>query len=242
MIHPYRIALFASFVLNVEFAIHAQDAPRQDGLSQAEKQSLHERIREILEKHRDVPIDRESPEYGLFAIVGEAAKSDRAFVDELINLTVIRDVPGDTTEKFSPAGFSPAGRQLQIIGSGVTEVIKTHLNSGRLSTWQSWVLSDILRTFQLMDQGPDGVTIPAIILDSYGELWPTFAPSAPTTQPALVQPPIVAVPGAPLTEKSETEPNLSSKSNEFTLAVILVISAILLWLLIKRHRHSYRGT
>jgi hypothetical protein len=193
----------------------------------------------MLENHKDVPIDRESPDYGLFAIVGEAAKNDREFVDELIKLTVIRDVPGRTTEKCNPVSFSPSGRELIRIGSGLKDVIQEHFQSGRLSEWQSWVLSDVLRTYQLIELGSDGVTIPAIVLDSQGRLWPVFSPATSTNQSTLDQNQIDAATNTDPVNAKFSRRERPSVKGQFSVALTLLFVA-LIWGLLKRYGRIVR--
>lgn len=211
----------------------AQTPPINPILSESQKQTLYQEIHSLLQKYREVPLAPDSQDFGLFATVGKAAQTNPEFVDKLIDLTAIQEVPPDTTEKLSPTRLSPAGRELLIIGGGVKASIQARLDRGDLTTQQKAVLNDVIHFLDLRATKSPQVAVP---LKPSGQQSETADPSgrlAPTSLPTSIQPPAPKkTPGSKFVSAPSEEP---TSSTPWSISVVLIVAALgLLWLRLKR--------
>ncbi len=109
MNRQFCLRLLWLLALFVRTALVAQTQPANAMLSELNKQALHREIRSFLQKHHEIPIAPDSPDFGLFAIVGKAARENSSFVDELIDLTAIQEAPPDQPQGTGSMGTTYTG-------------------------------------------------------------------------------------------------------------------------------------
>ncbi|HEY3898258.1 MAG TPA: hypothetical protein VGM54_06580 [Chthoniobacter sp.] len=147
--------LFLAFVVPHLNAVEGEQSFSQiQGLPPAERdQKIRARLSVILNRYEVTDIDPNSEDYKFLEDLGHHSDVAIGFTDDLIRLTVVREPPLTTTERYRALDLSPAGRALAGIGMPAETKVKAALADPRLDPWQRLVLTDVLPS--LHHQGVD---------------------------------------------------------------------------------------
>jgi len=199
-------------------------------------EELHRDVERLTNKYETVRISPTSPDYSLLQRRAHEAKVC-GFFEDLFQLTRIREVTPDTTEKFAPVSVSPAGRELLGVGEAAKPLILEYITKGNVTEWQTRVLKDVLRSFELrkkyeMERAAQAAGLPPppktpdppadVIRAEFPGDFPAGIPSKPSPVPKASDEKPVAV---------SKEPNSMSW---VVWPVVVAAGLALLWVLRKR--------
>ena len=231
LLYLKHFILLTVLALSFQTALVAQTPAIHSTLSETE---LHQAIHTLLQKYREVPMARDSPDFSLFETVGKAAQANPAFLDKLIDLTAIQEVRPDTTELLSAMRLSPAGRELYKIGDGARAAIQVRLGRGDLTMVQRSVLDEVIHFLDLQAANSSQDTAP---VEASGRQNVTAQPSNSLLTPNL--PSSKTPPAQEKAAEAKPTPHATSKepnsSTPWSIMIGVGLAALgLLWLLLKR--------
>lgn len=224
---PIRVYLLGIVCLFAVSAVCGQAVPTKVELRSGQLDEMRKHADHLKTTYREIGIVPNTPDYVLFEQIAVAALFAPQFIEDLIDLTVIKDRLPDSTEPIPPFGFSPAGRQLLMLGEASRQPIEARMAGSTLTDWQRQVLKDVLHFLDVDQQRKDptsaGVQAKAIrqaaiarmAKDGTLGVWPDL-PSNPT-------PP------------SEAPEPLPPQSRAWIVWLFAVLAAITgLWLLVRK--------
>jgi hypothetical protein len=113
--------------------------------TEIEVRDVQARFHEILGKYLRAPMPRDSEDSRFIDELAKHPPMAIAVIDDLIQLTQIREEPLLTTEDYTAITLSPGGRVLAVIGEPAKEKVKRALEDTKTRGWQRSVLTDVLR-------------------------------------------------------------------------------------------------
>jgi len=148
-----HIHIFVLMMLSLQSAASGIDTPSAEFDSADAVHPLRREVGLLSAKYRANPISRDSPDHAIILRIGRAAETSETLIEELIELTEIKETPPDTSERITPLSQSPAGNLLWSMRQQSERAIKARMLDDTLTERQRAVLKAITRGWAMIDEG-----------------------------------------------------------------------------------------